>query len=287
MKLRNPLFAPADSERKVTKALASAADAVILDLEDSIAPTAKAAARGAAATLLASNLGRPGVIVRINARDTEFYLPDIAAVVPGRPEAILLPKCTGPDDLRALDQQLDALEVMCGLPLGGIGVLALATETAASLRRLDYAGVTSRLRALVFGAEDLAADLGIAARREDGTHTAPIAAARSALLVAAAEARVPALDTPWPDPRDPAGLQGETAAAARDGFAGKLCIHPDQLEAAAAAFTPAPERVRWATAVVDLFATNPTAGVLTLDGKMLDRPHLILAERIIAAASLD
>ncbi len=216
------------------------------------------------------------------------YLPDLVALVPRQPEAILLPKCTGPGDLQALDHHLEALEVAMGVPVGSIGVLALATETAASLRCMDdYAGVTPRLLALLFGAEDLAADLGIGARDANGVHTVPIAAARSALLIAAAQARVPALDTPWPDPHDPAGLQAEIAAAVRDGFAGKLCIHPDQLLPAEAAFTPLLERVRWAAAVSALFAADPDAGVLTLDGKMLDRPHLKLAERILAAASPD
>jgi len=287
MKLRNPLFVPADSERKVTKAYASEADAVILDLEDSIAPAAKPTARSAAAARLASDSGRPGIIVRINPRDTEWYLPDLVALVPRQPEAILLPKCTGPGDLQALDHHLEALEMAMGVPVGGIGVLALATETAVSLRCMDYAGVTPRLLALLFGAEDLAADLGIEVRDMDGVLTAPIAAARSALLIAAAQAHVPALDTPWPDLHDPAGLQAEIAAAARDGFAGKLCIHPDQLLPAEVAFTPSPERVRWAAAVSALFAADPNAGVLTLDGKMLDRPHLKLAERILAASSPD
>ena len=283
MKLRNPLFAPADSDRKVAKALASSADAVILDLEDSVAPAAKDAARAAAATLLTSGPTRPGIIVRVNPRDTTWYLRDLAAVVPGHPGAILLPKCTGPADLRALDHHLEALETASGLPVGGIGVLALVTETAASLRNMNYAGVTPRLRALAFGAEDLAADLGIAPRDDRGSPTAPIASARAAVLVAAAQAQVPAIDTPWPDPRNPEGLAAEIVAAVRDGFAGKLCIHPDQVEPVAAAFTPAPERVQWAGAVRDLFAANPTAGVLSLEGKMVDRPHLRLAERILAA----
>ena len=168
MRLRTPLFAPADSERKVAKALASPADAVILDLEDSVAPTAKDGARAATAALLASAPSRPGIIVRVNPRDTAWYLPDLAAVVPGRPAAILLPKCTGPADLRAIDHHLEALETASGLPVGGIGVLALVTETAASLRCLDYRGITPRLRALLFGAEDLAADLGISPRDADG-----------------------------------------------------------------------------------------------------------------------
>jgi citrate lyase subunit beta/citryl-CoA lyase len=179
MKLRNPLFAPADSERKVAKALATSADAVILDLEDSVAPAAKDAARSAATTLLTAGPARPGLIVRVNPRDTTWYLRDLAAVVPGRPAAILLPKCTGSADLQALDHHLEVLEAASGLPVGDIGVLALVTETAASLRNMDYAGVTSRLRALAFGAEDLAADLGISPRDGEGLLNAPIAAARA------------------------------------------------------------------------------------------------------------
>ena len=287
MRLRNPLFAPGDSGRKMDKALASAADAVILDLEDSVAPVAKEAARAGVAALLASGRDRPGLVVRVNPRDTGWYLADLAAVVPGRPDAVLIPKCTGPADLAALDHHLEALEAAAGLARGAVGVLALVTETAASLRNMDYEGVTPRLRALLFGAEDLAADFGIAPRDERQAHPAPIAAARAALLTAAAQARVPALDTPWPDPRDPEGLQAEIAAAVRDGFAGKLCIHPDQVAPAADAFTPPPERVRWARAVRDLFAAQAGAGVLTLDGRMIDRPHLKLAERILAAVPED
>src|SRR3954468_482477 len=173
MKLRNPLFAPADSERKVAKALASRADAVILDLEDSVAQGAKDAARAAAAKLLTSGLTRPGMIVRVNPRDTTWYLRDLAAVVPGGPTAILLPKCTGPADLQALDHQLEALEAASDLPAGDIGVLALVTETAASLRNMDYAGVTPRLRALLFGAEDLSAGLGVTPRGPDGSYAGP------------------------------------------------------------------------------------------------------------------
>lgn len=146
MRLRNPLFAPADSRRKVAKAYASTADAVTLDLEDSIAPSAKLAARKAVTDRLASDTGRPGIIVRVNSRDTEWHLPDLAVVVPRQPDAILLPKCTGPGDLHALDHHLEALEAAAGLRVGGIGVLALATETVASLRCMNYAGVTLRRR---------------------------------------------------------------------------------------------------------------------------------------------
>ncbi|SFU94336.1 MULTISPECIES: CoA ester lyase [unclassified Methylobacterium] len=285
MKLRTLLFAPADSERKCTKALASSADGVILDLEDSVAANAKVEARMAASAFLAAAPDRSRAIVRINPRDTDWYLGDLAAIAPRAPAAILLPKCTGPADLAALDHHLEALEAVSGLTVGSIGILALVTETAASLRDMAYAGVTPRLRALLFGAEDLAADFGIAPRSADGAMTAPVLAARAALLIAAAQAQVPAIDTPWPDPRDPDGLARELAAAARDGFAGKLCIHPDQLAAVTDAFTPTPERVRWAEAVRDLFAERPASGVLVLDGKMVDRPHLRLAERILASAA--
>jgi citrate lyase subunit beta/citryl-CoA lyase len=288
LRLRSPLFAPGDSARKAEKALASPADAVILDLEDSVAAAAKPAARAMVAALLPGIARGRGVIVRVNPHGTEWYLADLAAVVPGRPDAVLLPKCTGADDLLALDHHLEVLETAAGLPLGGIGVLPLVTETAASV--LAMAGMAPsgspmarRVIGFCFGAEDLSADLGIAPRRADHSFPAAVAHARAAMLVAAAAAGVPALDTPWPDPRDPEGLAREAACAAEDGFAGKLCIHPGQIEAVNAAFTPSAERLAWARRVRDGFAANPGAGVFALDGKMIDRPHLKLAERILAA----
>lgn len=284
MKLRSPLFAPGDSARKIEKALQSHADAVILDLEDSVAPAAKPAARTLSAETLRGPR-RPGMIVRINPRGTEWYLPDLAAIVPARPNAILLPKCTGADDLAALDHHLEALEVAAGLPIGGIAVLPLVTETALSVVNLpSMARAAPRVIAFCFGAEDFSADLGIAPRDAAHAYSAPGAHARAATLIAAAAAGIPALDTPWPDPRDPEGLMAEAARAAADGFAGKLCIHPAQIDAANAAFTPSPARVAWARAVRDGFAANPDAGVFALDGKMIDRPHLKLAQRILAAA---
>jgi citrate lyase subunit beta/citryl-CoA lyase len=281
MRLRSLLFAPGDSARKMEKALASEADGVIVDLEDSVAPGGKPGARDAMVGMLRESR-RPGRLVRVNPIGTEWYLADMVAAVAARAEALLLPKCTGPQDLAALHHHLEALETAAGLALGGIRVLALVTETAASLQALDYRAAP-RLLALCFGAEDLSADLGIAPRSL-GAYPAPIEAARAATLVAAAAAGVAALDTPWPDPRDPDGLAGEAARAATDGFAGKLCIHPAQIAPVNAAFTPAPERVRWARAVHAAFAANPDAGVFALDGKMIDRPHLRLAERILAAA---
>jgi citrate lyase subunit beta/citryl-CoA lyase len=278
MRLRNLLFAPGDSARKAEKALATAADGVILDLEDSVAAQGKEAAREAVAALLPT-IQRANVIVRVNPIGTPWYLADLAAVVPGRPAAVLLPKCEGPHHLALLDHHLEALETAAGLAVGAIRVLALVTETAASLGRMDYTGAPPRVAGLCFGAEDLSADLGVVPR----PYTAPVAAARAMTLLAAAAAGLPALDTPFPDPRDPAGLLTEAAQAAADGFAGKLCIHPAQLDPVARAFTPGPDQVRWAEQVRAGFAERPNAGVFTLDGKMIDRPHLKLAERILAS----
>ena len=286
LRLRSPLFAPGDSRRKAEKALASAADAVILDLEDSVAASGKAAARADMAALLAQ-VTRPGVFVRVNPPDTPWYLGDLAAVVAARPAGIMLPKCGGAADLLALDHHLEALEAQAGLAPGSIAMLPIVSETAAAVLALpgiDWARAARRVVGLCFGAEDLSADLGIAPRRADFSYPAAVAQARAAVLLAAAAAGVPALDTPWPDPRDPAGLAAEAQAAAMDGFSGKLCIHPDQIGPVNAAFTPAPAQLAWARRVQEGFAGNPDAGVFTLDGKMIDRPHLKLALRILAAA---
>jgi citrate lyase subunit beta/citryl-CoA lyase len=284
MRLRNPLFAPADSPRKIDKALESVADAVILDLEDSVSLSSKAVARDHAAHAL-RRCDRDRLIVRVNPVDTVFYLADLTVVVPERPAAILLPKCHSPRDLLQLDHQLDVLEHVHGLSPRSIKVLVLATETVGSLRSLSYAGVSDRLVALCFGAEDLAADLGLNARRSDMSYPAPIAAGRAALLLAAAEAQVQAIDTPWPDPKNMGGLMHETTSASEDGFSGKLCIHPNQLSPVLTIFTPTRRKVLWAQSVQRLFAENPDVGVLSLDGRMVDKPHLRLAERILDAAA--
>jgi citrate lyase subunit beta/citryl-CoA lyase len=283
MRLRSPLFAPGDSERKATKAIASAADCVILDLEDSVAAPAKDAARAMTVGIVHANRGRD-LIVRVNPRGTPWYLADLAAIVPTAPGALMLPKCTGPDDLVALDHHLEALEVAAGLSVGGIKVVCLPTETAASVFSLGRYVGAPRLLAMCFGAEDISADLGVTPRKPDGSYPDAIAWTRGATLAAAGAAGVLALDTPFPDPRDPDGLLRETLAAVADGFAGKLLIHPDQIAPVNAAFTPDAARIAWAAKVRDAFAANPNAGVLSMDGKMLDRPHLRLAERILAMA---
>jgi citrate lyase subunit beta/citryl-CoA lyase len=284
MRLRSPLFAPGDSERKMANAIASAADAVILDLEDSVAAPAKDTARAMVPAVVRANPDR-NLIVRVNPRGTPWYLADLAAAVPARPAGVMLPKCSGPDDMLALDHHLEVLETASGIPVGSVGVVAIVTETAASVFTLGaYGAVAARLLAICFGAEDLSADLGISPRYPDGSYPAPVVLARAQVLLAAGALDVPAIDTPWPDPRDPAGLLREAEAAAADGFAGKILIHPAQIEPVHAAFTPSPDRVRWAERVRDAFAANPDAGVFALDGKMIDRPHYKLAQRILAAA---
>ena len=286
MRLRSPLFAPGDSVRKIEKAVASAADAVIIDLEDSVAASAKEATRPAAAAAVEGNRGRD-IIVRVNPRSTPWYLGDLAAIVPSRPNAILLPKCTGADDLRALDHHMEVLEVASGFEVGSIKVIALVTETAPSLFTLgEYAGVAERLIALGFGAEDISGDLGVPPRRADGAYPAPIAAARAATLAAAGAGGIVAIDTPWTDFRNPAGLRADAENAVADGFVGKFLIHPDQIAITNEVFSPSAEQVVWAEKVLDAFARNPDAGVFALDGKMIDRPHFRLANRILASAGL-
>ena len=286
MRLRSPLFAPGDSARKIAKAVASAADAVIIDLEDSVAASVKEAARPGVAAAVIANRGRD-LIVRVNPRGTSWYLGDLATIIPARPGAILLPKCTGAEDLRALDHHMEVLEAASGIEIGSIKVIALVTETAPSLFTLgEYAGVAARLIALGFGAEDISGDLGVPPRRADGAYPAPVVAARAATLAAAAAAGIVAIDTPWPDFRDPAGLRAEGENAAADGFVGKFLIHPDQIEITNEVFSPSGEQVEWAKRVRDAFARNPDAGVFALDGKMIDRPHFRLANRILAAAGV-
>lgn len=288
MRLKSPLFAPGDSDRKIEKALASAADAVILDLEDSVAAPGKPLARASVADRLRAMAGSPrlsSVIVRVNPRGTPWYLEDLAAVVSRQPAAIMLPKCSGPDDLRTLDHHIEVLEAAAGLAIGSVRAFPIVTETAGSLFTLgSYAPAPARLAALCFGAEDMSADLGVPPRGAGGQYTAAVTFARAQVLALAGALGVPAIDTPWPDPRDPAGLRREAEQAAADGFAGKILIHPDQIETVNAVFAPSPDQVRWAERVCEHFGANPDAGVFALDGKMIDRPHHRLALRILVAA---
>lgn len=283
--MRSLLFVPGDDERKIAKGLGSAADALILDLEDAVAPARKGAAREICAKALQSAKSTKKLFVRVNALDTGQTRADLAAVVRGRPYGIVLPKCRAGDDARLVGQYLSALEAREGIEGGATRILPIATENGASLFGLGtYAGV-ERLCGIFWGGEDLAADLGALANRDtQGRYTAPYELARSLTLFAAAAAQVDAVDAVYTNFRDLEGLKAESAEALRDGFSAKAAIHPDQVEPINAAFTPSAADVAWAKRVVAAFDESPDAGVASLDGKMLDRPHYRSAQRVLARA---
>lgn len=287
--MRSLLFVPGDSPRKLARGLESGADGLILDLEDSVALARKAEARAISLDFLKQNAdapGRPRLLVRVNALDTGLTDDDLDAVVAGRPDAILLPKAEGGASIAHLDAKLAVREAQHGLPDNGIAIYALATETAAALfQGATYAGASARLAGLTWGAEDLSAALGAETNRDaDGRFTAPYVFARTLCLAAAAAAGVAAIDTVYVDFRDEAGFRREAEEARRDGFTGKLAIHPAQVPLINEVFTPSAEAIAQAQAIVDAFAAEPGAGVIAIAGAMYDRPHLARAERLLARA---
>ena len=276
--MRSLLFVPADNERKLSRGPQSGADALILDLEDSVVPADRPLARSQARNFMAAT-GTSGFrrYVRINPLSSGVALDDLAAVVPGKPDGILLPKCV-PEDLRTLDHYLSAFEAAAALPLGTIRVIAIATETPAAMFALGgYAGVSPRLEGITWGAEDLAACLGGNNRRLDGIYADVYRLARSLCLLGSAAAGVMPIDTIFTDFKDAAGLAAECAAAKRSGFTAKMAIHPAQISVINDAFSASEGELAWARKVVGIFAENPDAGTIALDGKMVDKPHLTLA----------
>jgi citrate lyase subunit beta/citryl-CoA lyase len=287
--MRSLLFVPADSERKLERALTSGADAVIIDLEDSIAPGGKAAARKSAAAFLETagqHAVRPRLFVRINGLATGWTDKDLDAIVPARPDAVILPKAEGGASVVHLDAKLAAREAIAGLADGHVKVLAMAIETAAGLfLAATFGNASARLIGLTWGAEDLSAEIGAETNRDaDGRYTDPYRLARSLTLLAAAAAAVPAIDTVFIDFRNEAGLRRACEEARRDGFGGKLAIHPAQVPVINDVFTPKPEAIARAKAIVAAFAAAPGAGVVGLDGVMYDRPHLARAQQLLARA---
>jgi citrate lyase subunit beta / citryl-CoA lyase len=285
---RSWLFVPGDSERKLAKSAASGADALILDLEDSVAVDRLPIARGLVADLLRG--ARPPRMewwVRVNALSSPHALADLAAVVAGRPDGIMLPKSEGVGDVVRLGHYLSALEVAAGLPEGGIRIAAIATETPAALFTLGGYGVAGpRLTAMTWGAEDLAAGLGaISNRAEHGEYDSIFLLARSLCLAGAVAAGVSPIDTVLTDFRDAVGLERESRASRRAGFTGKLAIHPDQVAIINRAFTPDAAEIAHASRVLQAFSDQPGLGVVGLDGKMLDMPHLKQARRILEIAA--
>jgi citrate lyase subunit beta / citryl-CoA lyase len=280
--MRSLLFIPADSERKLARGLESGADALILDLEDSVAAANRSTARHLARRFLDTHgSDRIRRYVRINPLASGLALDDLAATVGGRPDGILVPKCV-PEDVRTAEHYLSAFETAAGAPVGATRIIAIASETPAAVFQLgNYAGISSRLEALTWGAEDLSACLGGNNRTLAGDYDGPYKLARSLCLLGAAAAGVVALDTIYTDFRDDEGLRAECAAARRSGFAGKMAIHPAQLSAINAAFSTSADERQWAERVVAAFAADPQSGTLALDGKMIDRPHLVLARRLL------
>ncbi|HMM75669.1 MAG TPA: CoA ester lyase [Gammaproteobacteria bacterium] len=282
--LRSMLFVPGDSEKKLAKGAGVGADALILDLEDAVAAARRPLAREMICEYLQSaDRTRGELWVRMNPLDSADSLRDIAAVVRARPDGIALPKCNGPEDVQQLSHWLDVLEVEHGIAGGSIAICAIATETAVAPFSLGRYKGAPRLRILTWGAEDLSAALGASTNKDAaGVYTAPYVLARSLCLFGAYAAGVQGLDTVQPDFRNPAKLREECNDARRDGFLGKIAIHPDQVAVINECFTPSAEEIAHAQAVIAAFAANPDAGTLSLDGKMIDMPHLKQAERLMS-----
>jgi citrate lyase subunit beta/citryl-CoA lyase len=290
MLLRSWLFVPGDSERKLAKGRENAADALILDLEDSVSNDRQQVARDMVCAFLKANpdRSRQQLWVRINPLDDELSLPDLAAVMPGAPDGICVPKVYSAKEVNTLAHYLSALEAREGLPEGSTKILCVATETAASLLTFHtyLDGITDRLVGMTWGGEDLAAALGASDNRNpaNGGYDDPYLVAKSLCLATARAIGAQPVGVVHVDFRDLAGLEADCLRDRRSGFVGKIAIHPDQCEVINRAFTPSADEVAHARRVVDLFEKNPGLGTVGLDGKMLDMPHLKQARNVLALA---
>lgn len=288
--MRSLLFIPADDERKLAKGLDTGADALLLDLEDAVSEPRKAAAREIAAGYLATTrplATRPRLYVRINALDTPHWEKDLAGVVASGPDGILLPKARSGEDVHKLSIALTHAEQSAGLATGATRIIVLATEVPVSLLAMHtYIDASARMEGITWGAEDLSGALGAKTNREsDGrTWRSPYRLARDLCLVTAMAANVQPLDTVFVNFRDEEGLRLEAEDAARDGFTGKMAIHPGQVAAINEVFTPTAEAVTRAEAVIAAFAASPGAGTVGIGGVMYDRPHLERARQLLARA---
>jgi citrate lyase subunit beta / citryl-CoA lyase len=287
MRLRSMLFVPGDSDRKFAKAQAIGTDALILDLEDSVAPSMKIEARAKVGALLDDQTPRDWLFfVRVNPFDTGMTFDDMAAVVKPGLDGLLIPKADGAPDIDCIGQELDRLEAAAGMAIGTVKIAVVATETAKAMFNLgSYTPAHPRLVALTWGAEDLAAAVGATANKEEnGDWTFPYQVARTLCLFAASAAGVAPLDTLYANFRDPEGLEQDCRRARRDGFTGRIAIHPDQIAIINRCFSPSPEDIAHAKMIVDAFAAQPEAGTLGIDGNMYDIPHLKAAQKTLAAA---
>jgi citrate lyase subunit beta/citryl-CoA lyase len=277
---RSWLFVPGDRPERFGKAADSGADAIILDLEDAVAPARKPEARDAVKAFLSARPDAPVVAVRVNPLGGAEIEADLAALAPARPDLLVLPKAEGAATVRALDA------ILAAHGLADIPLLPIATETPVAVFALGtYAECRERLAGLTWGAEDLPAAIGAETSRDDhGNLTPPYEVVRAFALFAAAAAGVPAIETVYPAFADQDGTGHQAGRAARDGFSGMLAIHPNQVAAINAAFTPSAERVEFARRVVAAFESEPAAGALQVDGRMVDAPHLAQAHRILERA---
>jgi citrate lyase subunit beta / citryl-CoA lyase len=287
--IRSILFVPGDSEKKLTKAVSTLADALVLDLEDAVTAEHRPRARSIVLEYLRGRpkQSRQQTWVRINPlSDNAVSLADLSAIVAGAPDVILLPKVSSAQDVIKLDHFLTALEAREGLAVGDIGIVPVATETPQAVLMLaSYQGCSTRLRGLTWGAEDLSAAIGASTNLDDtGEWEFTYRMARSLCLLAAHAARVQAIDTITVDFRDEARLRREVANARRSGFTGKMAIHPNQIDVINAGFAPDAAELSHAQAIVDAFAANPNAGALQIGGKMVDRPHWVQAMKVLARA---
>ncbi len=287
--MRSLLFVPGDSRKKLEKGLGSGADALIIDLEDSVDLGAKEEARRVTATFLSevqNRSDRPRLYVRVNGLTTGLIDRDLDGVMSAAPDGIVLPKTVGGADVSHLGAKLAVREAEFGLEDGGTRILAITTENALGVFALGtFAGASHRLMGMTWGGEDLSADIGAETNRgDDGAYTEPYRIARALTLLGAAAAAVDAVDSVYTGFRDMAGLEAECRQARRDGFVAKMAIHPAQIPIINDAFTPSPEALARAQAVIDAFKANPGAGVVGVEGEMLDRPHLLRAERLLKRA---
>jgi citrate lyase subunit beta/citryl-CoA lyase len=287
--MRSLLFVPGDSEKKLEKGLTSGADLLLIDLEDSVSAERKEAARKIAAEFLAANRDRPSprLFVRINDLASGLADDDLAAVMPSLPHGILLPKSNSGKDVTRLSAKLNVHEARAGVEEGSTQIIAIITETAiGTLSAASYPGASTRLIGLSWGAEDLSAAIGArTARDESGRYTDVFRLARAVTILGASAADVASIDTVYINYRDEEGLARECTEAERDGFTAKLAIHPAQIPIINHAFTPSPESIAHARRIIDAFAADPAAGVIGIDGEMVDRPHLRRAERLIARSA--
>ncbi|HVF63361.1 MAG TPA: CoA ester lyase [Casimicrobiaceae bacterium] len=286
--LKSLLFVPGDSERKMAKAQSSAANAIILDLEDAVAVDRIGIARGMVNEYLASrpDRSRQQLWVRINPLTSALSLPDLVGIVAGAPNGILLPKIESAQDIVRLDHYLTVLEMREGVAAGAIRIIPVASETPQAMFALGtYRGASARLAGLTWGAEDLSTALGASTNRlESGEYEFTYQLARSLCLVGANAAGVQAIDTITPDFRDRARLEREVRASRRAGFTGKMAIHPDQVDVINTGYAPDEEELREAKAIVEAFTNAGGAGAVQIEGRMLDKPHLTQALRVIRMA---